>query len=90
MPNIIEQTVSKDGIYIKATNGNVFQVTREEIKAHYATETGNAATRKANTIAWLKNQIVLALGSDMVSTVNINTNFDTTDDTQPLLLEVSR
>lgn len=77
MPNIRSQRVSKDEIYIQASDGREVTITRDEIQTYYATQTsGNAASRKAATIARFKSVIETALGPEQVPTVIQEMDFD--------------
>ena len=87
MPNIIEQRVTNSSIFVRATNGNTFNLTKAEIQAHAATETGTAAQRKAKTITWVLNQMQAALGADMVDITKVTVDVDLTLDSVPIILE---
>ncbi len=92
MPNIVSQIVGpldaiggafvgRVGLYIKASNGHSIALTRAQILAHFASETGTRAVKRAATIAWVKQQIQAALGDDMIDATNITQDFDDTEGT---------
>lgn len=66
MPNIREQRVDADGIYIVASDGRTFSLTRAEAIAHFKSETGTRAKKRAATIQWVKQSIETALGAEQV------------------------
>lgn len=72
MPNIRSQSITPTSITIVSSNGNSVTLTFADVLAHFATETGNVNTRRANTIAWAKQQIVNALGSEIIKIEQID------------------
>lgn len=88
MPNLRSADVTKDGISLVAANGKTFAATRQDILAFYQAQGGNPAARKAATVAWLKANIVAALGAEMVPEALINFDFDTADANKQILLEL--
>ena len=79
MPNIRRQEVTKDLLYIQASDGREFTMTRAEVQAIWQAQTGNAAARKAATIAIVKAQIEAALGAEQVSASILIFDFNTGD-----------
>lgn len=88
MPNVREQRVSKDEIYIQASDGREYTITRAGVLAIYGTKTGNAAARKAATIADIKAQIVAALGEEQVDALLCDLDFSPTDSNASMLLSL--
>lgn len=76
------------GIYIQASNGQTVTVTKRQMLARYAIETGSRAQRRTKTMNWLRQQIVDALGAAQISLASLITDFDENDGT-PTSLEVS-
>lgn len=66
MPNIREQRIDADGIYIVASDGRTFSLTRAEAMAHFRGQTGTRAKKRAATIDWVKQSIESALGAEQV------------------------
>lgn len=82
MPNIRRQTVDTAGVRaleIVGSDGSVFTVTKAEVRAFYLTTSGSAASRRAQVITWMKNNIVTALGVAQVSLAELDFDFSTTD-----------
>lgn len=66
MPNIREQRVDEDGIYIVASDGRSFSLTRAEAIAHFKGQSGTRAKKRQVTIDWVKQSIEAALGAEQV------------------------
>lgn len=66
MASIRQQRVSKDEIYIQASDGREITITRNDIQNFYSAQTGNAAARRAATITEFKTRIQTALGAEQV------------------------
>lgn len=79
MPNIRSQRVDDNGLEIVASDGRVFSVTKSQVRAFYLSTSGNAASRRNQTITWLKNGIVAALGADQVDILGLDYDFSTAD-----------
>jgi hypothetical protein len=78
MPNIRSQVLTEDGISLVASDGRSITITKSDVLAHYQTETGSAATRKANTIQWAKNLIVSTLGQEQIDITQLVLDADMT------------
>lgn len=89
MPNLREQRVSKDEMFIAATNGQTVTITRADVVAHFATETGTRAQRRQKTRAWVVEQIRAALGDDILDPAKVTADFDDVDATRPMTLEIT-
>ena len=80
MPNIRSQTVAVSGgpqsLEIVATNGATFTLTKAAVQAFYQSTRGNAASRRAEVIAWCKDQIVAGLGEANVSLADLDYDID--------------
>jgi hypothetical protein len=74
------------GIYIQASDGREVTVTKRKLRERYLLETGTRLERRAKVIAWLKGQIVAALGAEQVVEEMVEADFDEGDGT-PLKLE---
>lgn len=77
MPNIRSQRVDSTGISIVASDGRSTTITKAQIQAFYQSTNGNAASRKAQTITWAKQQIESALGAEQVPQAILNIYIDT-------------
>ena len=90
MPNVRAQRVSKDGIYIQASDGREWSITRAGVLALYQAQSGagGAAARKQRTITALVAQIVAALGADQFDITEIFPDFDPTDSTKAMILSI--
>lgn len=66
MPNIREQRIDANGIYIVASDGRTFSLTREDAVAHFKSQTGTRAKKRTATIQWVKQSIETALGAEQV------------------------
>ena len=99
MPNIRQQIVgplgSKAisqlpgddiGLYIQTSDGTEVSVTKRAIQAHYQSLNGSAASKRAETISWIKEQ--LAAVGNQIDTNNVKADFDDSDGT-PTTVEVS-
>ena len=66
MPNLRSQRIDDTGLELVASDGRSITLTRAEVLAHFAAETGNANARRAATIQWVKDTIAAALGPEQV------------------------
>lgn len=78
MPNLRSQRIDDNGIELIASDGRSITITKADVLAHYQSETGSAATRKAATITWAKNQIVSALGKEQIDLAQLLIDADMT------------
>lgn len=66
MPLIRSQMVYNDGgpqaLEIVGSNGATFTLTKAQIQTFYQGTNGNAASRRAQVIQWIKDSIAAALG----------------------------
>ena len=80
MPNIRSQRVYTDGgpqaLEIVASDGRTFTLTKAQVQTFYQGTSGNAASRRAQTITFIKNGIVTALGAEQVSLAELDYDFD--------------
>ena len=88
MPNIRSQRVSKDEIYIQASDGREWSITRAGVIALYQAQSGSAATRRQKTVELLIAQIVAPLGADQIAITDIFPDFDTADSTKAMLMSI--
>jgi len=72
MPNVIAQEVTANRLWIKASNGREVEITKAQIQAFYNTTSGNAASRRTQVIAWVKQQIETALGAALIPQASID------------------
>lgn len=72
------------GIHLVSSTGASVGVTRLELIARLALETGLLDEKRAKTSAWVKGQIVEALGVQAISHEQID--FDVADDGTPTVL----
>ena len=86
MPSIRSQSISISGLFIEAADGATVSITRDQIRTYYQSLTGNAATRRAATKLWIRQQIVAALGGS-VELAKLSIDFDNDDELK--VLEVS-
>ena len=88
MPNIRRQIVGDltglggiyvgvKGFHITASNGLPWTVTKADIQAIYQAQSGNAAAKKAATIAAIKSQAQAALGASMLDTTAVTVDINT-------------
>lgn len=89
MPNIRQQRVSKDEIYIQTSDGREITITRTDIQNFYAAQTGNAAARKAATITEFKQRIQDAVGLEQIAIAQIAMDFNAADLAAAMTLEVT-
>lgn len=89
MPDIVEQRVTKDEIYIKSSSGSEFTLTRSAIKDHFQNETGNAIVRKERTMEWIKDQILASLGPTVIEVRNVIVDVNVDDDNEGITLEIT-
>jgi hypothetical protein len=80
MPNIRSQVVYIDGgpqaLEIVASDGRTFMLTKAQIQTFYQGTTGNAASRRAQVITFVKNGIIAALGADQITLAELDYDFD--------------
>lgn len=76
---IIEQQIDNQGIYIKFSNGAVFEKTKAEIRAIFQAQGTKAKTRDA-----LKEHIQILIGSHLDAS-EITLDFNTADGAPSLL-----
>jgi hypothetical protein len=76
MPNVIRQALSATAISVTGSNGATVTLTRNDIIAHYGTESGNATARRLATIQWAKDQIANGIGTDMLTATDIDFDID--------------
>lgn len=66
MPMIRSQTVfpaaGSQALEIVGSNGATFTLTKAQVQAFYQSTNGNAASRRAQVIQWIKDGIAAALG----------------------------
>lgn len=86
VPNIRSQRVSKDELYIQASDGREYTITRAGVLAIYGAQTGNAAARKQKTIDAIKAAMVAALGAEQVDALLCDIDFDPADSNKAMLL----
>jgi hypothetical protein len=80
VPNIIAQSINSSGIYIKASNGVEFQVPSTGILDFHGRQVGSPAQRKAQTINWIRTNLVTILGESIVDSNRIERlDFDISD-----------
>ena len=72
MPNVRSQTITDDSLTIVASDGRTYSVTRLEILANYALQTGTPPQRKQKCIDWVKESVEAALGAEQVPASLIN------------------
>jgi hypothetical protein len=89
VPNLRSAEVTNQSISLVASDGRTFSVTKAEIQAFLATQGGNAAARKAATIAWVLANIEAALGAEQVPSALITFDFDAANALAQLRLEVT-
>ncbi len=81
--------VGKVGLHLTASDGRSVTLTRAQILAHFATETGTRAQKIVATRQWIRTTIRDALGAEQVDVANVTgVDFDDADGT-PTQLEVS-
>lgn len=88
MPNIRSQRVSKDEIYIQASDGREWSITRAGVIALYQAQSGNAATRRQKTVELIAAQIVAALGADQIDIADVFPDFDPASSTKAMLISI--
>lgn len=76
------------GIWMQASDGREFVVTKRMIRQQFLAETGTALQRKAKVRLWLRGEIAAALGAEQIDPAGIDGDFDEADGT-PTGLEVS-
>jgi hypothetical protein len=88
VPNLRGQSIDANGISLVGSDGRSITLTKAQMQAFYQTTSGNAASRKAQVIAWVKDQITAALGAEQVPQSLITFDVDAASGT-PTRLEVS-
>lgn len=80
MPLVRSQTVYTDGgpqaLEIVGADGRIFTLTKADVQTFYQSTSGNAASRRAQVITWIKNGIVTALGSENIDFNDLDYDFD--------------
>lgn len=80
MPNIRSQRVYVDGgpqaLEIVASDGRSITLTKAQIQDFYQSTSGNAASRRAQVIQWIKDSIEDALGAEQVPASSLTFDFD--------------
>jgi len=87
MPNLRSQIVGpldalgaafagKRGVHLQASDGRSITLTRADVLANFASQTGTRAARKLKTMQWVKDQIVAALGAEQIDPAGIAHDFD--------------
>ena len=77
MPHLRSQEIGDNSVTLVSPDGTTVTITKEQVQAFYQTTNGNAASRKAQTIAWVKSQLEAGLGSEYVSALLMNIDLDT-------------
>lgn len=77
MPNIRSQRITDDEIYIQASDGREWTMTRAGVQTIYQAQTGNAAARRQKTLDAVKLSAETALGAEQVPVAVIDFDFDT-------------
>ena len=75
MPAIQSMSHDANGVTIVWSGGTV-TLTKAQVLANYAAQPGNAATRRAATLAWAKDQLAAGLG---ITAAEIYVAFDGTN-----------
>ena len=89
MSNITAMRCTKDEIWMRGADGREWTMTRAGIMAIYATKTGNAASRRTQTITDVLASGQTALGVDQFSAALAVLDFDAADSNKELLLSVT-
>lgn len=80
MPNIRSQRIGDVGgtlaLEIVGSDGRTCTLTKAQVQAFYQSTSGNAASRRSQVIAWIKDQIVTALGPEQISLAELDYDFD--------------
>lgn len=76
MPNIVEQHVSSERLFIRVSNGRTVEVSPARLKQEFDRLSGSRTQKLSGAIAWLKQHIVTALGAEMVDAEAVDLNFD--------------
>lgn len=71
--------MTRDNLLIEGSGGRTYTVTKEELRAQWASGGGNAATRLARTIVWVLDGIVAALGLENIDRTELELLFDSAD-----------
>lgn len=77
MAHLRSQEIGDTSVTLVAADGTTVTITKEQVQTFYQTTNGNAASRKAQTVAWIKSQLETGLGSDYVSALLMNVDLDT-------------
>jgi len=73
---ICEQRLTQDEIYARLTDNTEIRLTKQTIQAFYQTTNGNAASRRAQVIQWIKDQIAAAFGPSVIDSTRIEVDID--------------
>ncbi len=80
MPNVRQMIQYADGgpqaLTIVASDGLSITITKQQIQDFYQGTSGNAASRKAQTIAFVQNAIATALNPQQVPSSAVGLDFD--------------
>lgn len=66
MPNLISQSITKDGINLIASNRRVFNLFKPDIFANIQQQPGPPAQQTLATEGWVAQNIMLSLGQEMI------------------------
>jgi hypothetical protein len=89
VPNIRSQEVTNNSLTIVASDGRTFTVTKAEIQTFAAAQGGNAAARKAATIAWVLANMQTAIGAEQIPSALVTFDYDAANALAQLRLEVT-
>jgi hypothetical protein len=64
---------------IVGSDGRIYTVTKAEVQAFYQSTSGNAASRRAQVIDFIKTGIVAALGPEQIDILELDYDFSTVD-----------
>lgn len=74
--SIVSQRITPNEVYIQASDGREFYMTRQDVFDHYQSLNGSAASRRAATVQWVKDSIIAALGEEQIDPLSIDFNVD--------------
>lgn len=69
------------GIYVQASDGREFVVTKRMVRERFQIETGTVPARKLKVKLWLRQQLVAALGAEQIDPAGVEHEFDESDGT---------
>ena len=82
MPNVRSQRIHTlaDGgglaLEIVGSDGRTYTLTKAAVQAYYQSTSGNAASRRAQVITWIKQGIVSALSPEQIDINELDYDFD--------------